>query len=737
MPKQDNLTEIYDELQNLDQSRRSRVIERMYENEEAFLKKLKQLFQDLEDLESEEDLKKMFLVFKALLNVSDMKLLETLLSEAYYQTTFGVLEYNTEISTKHEETKHRAFLKDKAKFKNFMLLTDSEVIDKIHLNYRLAYLKDTALATGLDEANIQTIANLMSSNNSDVIQNMLLSQENISQIFEKLKSDDIDIRTESINFLSEIFTISKNLQVQGRLNLLSSFKSIEEFNLSMLVRQWILLRNDLESKDETDRAKLDGADKLINNSLDILMSYLQSFPVTLTDLCNEKSGKESEQLLEALTKHMLNTSSQGIKLQIHELIKFLFESDSGVTSVFYEIGFKLFSENFSQDYKEKDAEWNESADFSRSLALEIICKAITEDNYNAKVYLERYTMFEAINKLSECKNKLLNIGIIKFYKALISCGFKPYVTHMIKYDRLDTVVGIYDQNVNKKNMIGSIILELYATIEKKSLFDLAKHLFDKHESCKPFLEKAAEQYQPKPAETPNRNPDYQIGTERDDLMFNGYEDSVEDEKANQEAFERSQNFIESDQDREAKLKKLSFFKNRTTEEESDPYPLIRTAEPVQDSSPKIVIENQIFSSIKTSEKSEDNPLYESGSKELIGADNFDSKPIEFTKAEDVLKDAPTLESEPVENSVTVTQENPVTVSRCSPKLDFWTFLKSVLQTVDNPDKPDEAKTSPKSLRKRDLKSDEKLSEENLGKVAQEEDKTSQNGIDISLTPEDM
>lgn len=107
MPKQDNLTEIYEDLQTVDQSRRQKVIERMYENDEAFLKALQELFNTLEDLESEEGLQKMFMVFKALLNISDMKLLETLLSDRYYLTTFGALEYNNEISNKHQETKHR------------------------------------------------------------------------------------------------------------------------------------------------------------------------------------------------------------------------------------------------------------------------------------------------------------------------------------------------------------------------------------------------------------------------------------------------------------------------------------------------------------------------------------------------------------------------------------------------------------------------------------------------------
>jgi len=107
LPRADNLAELFEELQPMDQSRRSKILERLYEHEEEFLKKLKEIFEQHEDLESTEVLEKIFLVFKALLNIADNKLYETLMSDKYYMTVFGALEYNPEISNKHLESKHR------------------------------------------------------------------------------------------------------------------------------------------------------------------------------------------------------------------------------------------------------------------------------------------------------------------------------------------------------------------------------------------------------------------------------------------------------------------------------------------------------------------------------------------------------------------------------------------------------------------------------------------------------
>lgn len=117
-----------------------------------------------------------------------------------------------------------------------MNFDDSEIIDKIHLNYRLVYLKDTALATGLDEGNTQVISNLIINNNSDLVHSILLEQENINKVFTQLEDSDINVRKEAISFLAEIFSISKSLQMQGRINLLSSFKNTKEFNMSIFIR---------------------------------------------------------------------------------------------------------------------------------------------------------------------------------------------------------------------------------------------------------------------------------------------------------------------------------------------------------------------------------------------------------------------------------------------------------------------------------------------------------------------
>lgn len=46
-------------------------------------------------------------------------------------------------------------------------------------------------------------------------------------------------------------------------------------------------------------------------------------------------------------------------------------------------------------------------------------------------------------------------------------------------------------------MLGSIALELFSLIDKKELYELAKHLCDKFEVVHPYLKTAAEKFKPK------------------------------------------------------------------------------------------------------------------------------------------------------------------------------------------------------------------------------------------------
>ena len=68
-------------------------------------------------------------------------------------STFGALEFDPDINNdkNRADFKHREFLKEKVKFKQIIKIEDESISNKIHVNFRLTYLKDTALARCIED----------------------------------------------------------------------------------------------------------------------------------------------------------------------------------------------------------------------------------------------------------------------------------------------------------------------------------------------------------------------------------------------------------------------------------------------------------------------------------------------------------------------------------------------------------------------------------------------------------
>jgi hypothetical protein len=129
-------------------------------------------------------------------------------------------------------------------------------------------------------------------------------------------------------------------------------------------------------------------------------------------------------------------------------------------------------------------------------------------------------------------------------------------------------------------------------------------------------------------------------------MFNQFEDSVEDEKANQEAFERAMHF--SEENKENRFKKLSFLNNKAPEEPEDEFSLVKPTVDLNHS-PKIEIDDNFMKDVNNDKDDSgiDIQKLHNGSRSILGKSHFhplnnqdyideeyDHKPIEFTKAED-------------------------------------------------------------------------------------------------------
>ena len=56
--------------------------------------------------------------------------------------------------------KYRSFLRDRVSFVNTTCIKNPEILNTIHLNFRLIYLRDTATARWIDEGTYELLMNV-------------------------------------------------------------------------------------------------------------------------------------------------------------------------------------------------------------------------------------------------------------------------------------------------------------------------------------------------------------------------------------------------------------------------------------------------------------------------------------------------------------------------------------------------------------------------------------------------
>lgn len=79
------------------------------------------------------------------------------------------------------------------------------------MNYRLSYLRDTAIGRFIEEKTIKDINLIMHYNNADIIQYFLNSKDLLQQLIERIFSDDLTMKNEGILFILELILCSKEL----------------------------------------------------------------------------------------------------------------------------------------------------------------------------------------------------------------------------------------------------------------------------------------------------------------------------------------------------------------------------------------------------------------------------------------------------------------------------------------------------------------------------------------------
>ena len=431
-------------------------------------------------------------IIKNILILSDKSLLEVLLNDENYLTIFGALEYDFET---YKIVPHRKYFTEIVKFKNLLDIKNKEILNKIHLNHRLSYLKDTAICRFIEENTLKIINSMIQLNNNEIIQFFLQNLENLKLLLDLIKNnDDINIKKDACLFLVELMNCSFDI-----------FSSRITFIETLCENKIFEIIDNLLSKISNDENIIEINENNNNNNNDknsyelIKISIIEILIKILT--CASESLKEyllnnsDSKILNILCKLMLTNENFGIKYEISQIIKIYLDSEfqdsTNQTLQHSNILIILI------DYLEipLNLKYKNEIINNKQIIIEILIYII-ERNYFFYFFNDN-KVYEKVIKLLEENNKILNIYVIKFIKSLLLSANDFLINNIINQDLMEKLCKLFEENKKKENLLFSILLDFFNPKLKNNIIiqqflTLKKDFFNSEENqiyFKDLLEK--------------------------------------------------------------------------------------------------------------------------------------------------------------------------------------------------------------------------------------------------------
>ncbi|CAK4618245.1 hypothetical protein LEN26_014634 [Aphanomyces euteiches] len=147
-------------------TKRAARVKSIVEHEAQFVKQLIEVADQCRDLDDDESLELIFQITKSLFELCDVSILQVLLADAHFLDVIGLLECNPHTISKMS---FREDLASSMKFKEVIPITDPQVIQAIHMNFRIDAIKDNVLSRTLADGCTIWLESLVNENNISIL----------------------------------------------------------------------------------------------------------------------------------------------------------------------------------------------------------------------------------------------------------------------------------------------------------------------------------------------------------------------------------------------------------------------------------------------------------------------------------------------------------------------------------------------------------------------------------------
>ena len=401
-----------------------------------------------------------FTIFKNLILLGNKELIEILLDDECYLITFGALEYDFDV---FKIVPHRKYFKDVVKFKNPLNIDDEDILQKINLNLRLTYLRDTVLARSIDSNTIKTINFIIQLNNNDIIQFFIDEEKYLDLLCKQLQDNNLLVQRDAFQLFFELINCSKDIY-QTRIVFNETLFEIGVLHVLTQNLEKISSNNnnyflDNLSKKESFLIK----EKIINITIEIIINFLTTLP-------NEFSiHLKCSTLLAQLTDLMLNNDNFGIKYEISNIFKMMIEINSKDESFTID---DLYTQSFvlMLKYLQNPVEQNKKPEMSttKQIIIEIFIHLFSQNIFDPQFWLKDNDLEKIVLKLLEENNKIVNLYTIKLLKCIIDYTYISICSKIFSKELCDKLIQLFKDNIKNNNIIISCLYDFFETLNNKN-----------------------------------------------------------------------------------------------------------------------------------------------------------------------------------------------------------------------------------------------------------------------------
>ena len=273
---------------------------------EDYIAKLIPLVELAEDLESLTDLHRLCNIMKTILLLNDTGIIEHAVSDECVLGVVGALEYDPDFPS--HKANHRQWLNNQGRYKEVVRIQEEQVRRKIHITYRLQYLKDVVLARILDDPTFSVLNSLIFFNQVDIVQHLHTTpgfMHDLFAIFQDPHEQPLR-KKEAVLFIQQCCAIAKNLQPPARQGLYVHF-----------LKEGLLpaINFGMRHRDVSVRV----------GATDILVSMIDHDPSLVRQTIYEQIHKRLPPLTDTLIDLLLVEVDLGVKSQVSEALKVLLD----------------------------------------------------------------------------------------------------------------------------------------------------------------------------------------------------------------------------------------------------------------------------------------------------------------------------------------------------------------------------------------------------------------------------